>query len=83
MANATKRHFGPAARGKKSGSGARTVAPKEMLEENVVLSNRDKSRHSGERGLDSKSIQTDQYQDHSGNRLKEASDLPDDTEQGE
>ena len=71
MANATKRRFGPGARGKKSGSGARSVARKDVIEENMVLSNRDKSRHSEERGLDSKSTQTEQYQDHSANRLVE------------
>ena len=34
----------------------------------MVLSNRDKSRHSGERGLDSRQVQTDQYRDHVGAR---------------
>jgi hypothetical protein len=43
----------------------------ETIEENKILSNRDKAQHSGERGLDSKEIQTDQYQSHSGNRLEE------------
>jgi hypothetical protein len=37
----------------------------------MVLSNRDKARHPPDRGLDSKEIQTEQLQDHSGNRLKE------------
>jgi hypothetical protein len=69
MTNASKKHVGPGARGKKSGTGAMTDIPKEKIEENMVLSNRDKSRHSGERGLDSKSIQTEQLQDHAGNRL--------------
>ena len=34
----------------------------------MVLSNRDKSQHSEQRGLDSKNVQTEQYQDHAGNR---------------
>lgn len=39
-----------------------------MLEENQVLSNRDKAQHPETRGLDSKNVQTEQYQDHSANR---------------
>jgi hypothetical protein len=35
----------------------------------MVLSNRDKAQHSDIRGLDSKYVQTEQYQDHAGNRL--------------
>jgi hypothetical protein len=31
-------------------------------------SNRDKAQHSQERGLDSKAVQTEQYQDHAANR---------------
>jgi hypothetical protein len=34
----------------------------------MVLSNRDKSQHSLERGLDSGDIQTEQFHDHAGNR---------------
>jgi hypothetical protein len=45
-----------------------TELPEGVLEENMVLSNRDKSQHSDGRGLDSKMVQTDQYQDHAGNR---------------
>jgi len=33
----------------------------------MVLSNRDKSRHSDERGLDSATVQTEQYRDHAKN----------------
>jgi hypothetical protein len=69
MANASKKHVGAGAHGKRSGSGAMTSVEKEDLEENMVLSNRDKSRHSEESGLDSKQVQTDQYQDHVGNRI--------------
>ncbi|CLP59526.1 Uncharacterised protein [Mycobacterium tuberculosis] len=40
----------------------------DILPENVVLSNRDKAQHSDERGLDSKTIQTEQLHDHAANR---------------
>jgi hypothetical protein len=69
MARASKNRFGPGARGKRAGIGAMTPTPKEKIEENMVLSNRDKSRHSDARGLDSKGIQTEQLQDHAANRL--------------
>lgn len=68
MANASKTHIGPAAHGKGSGSGAMTELPEGVLEENMVLSNRDKKQHSHERGLDGKAVQTEQYHDHAGNR---------------
>ena len=45
-----------------------TELPEGVLPENMVLSNRDKSQHSDQRGLDSKNVQTEQYQDHAGNR---------------
>jgi hypothetical protein len=45
-----------------------TELPEGVLEENMVLSNRDKSRHSDGRGLDSKTVQTEQFHDHAGNR---------------
>ena len=35
----------------------------------MILSNRDKAQHSDIRGMDGKFIQTEQYQDHSANRL--------------
>ena len=68
MANASKKHMGPASQGKGSGTGAMAELPEGVLEENMVLTNRDKSRHSDERGLDSKTVQTEQYHDHAGNR---------------
>jgi hypothetical protein len=71
MANADKKHFGKATQGKGSGGGAMTSLPKDALGENMVLSNRDKSRHSRERGLDGKEIQTEQYQDHANGRRPE------------
>jgi hypothetical protein len=69
MANAGK-HMGPGAQGKHSGTGALTELPEGVLEENMVLSNRDKSRHSDQRGLDSATVQTEQYHDHVGNQRK-------------
>jgi hypothetical protein len=42
---------------------------KEKIPDDIVLSNRDKASHPHERGLDSKNTQTEQLQDHSGNRL--------------
>lgn len=68
MAHASRKHIGPGTRGKHDGSGAETDLPVEKIGENMVLSNRDKARHSDERGQDSKGIQTDQLQDHSANR---------------
>ena len=69
MANASKKHFGPgAAQGKGTGGGALTEIAKEKVPENVVLSNRDKKQHSQDRGQDGKTIQTEQWQDHQGNR---------------
>jgi hypothetical protein len=68
MAKADRHHMGPGSQGKGSGTGAMTELPEGILEENMVLSNRDKSRHSDQRGLDGKHVQTEQYQDHAGNR---------------
>jgi hypothetical protein len=68
MANASRHKIGPGAQGKGDGTGAMSELPEGVLPENMVLSNRDKSRHSDERGLDSKNVQTEQYQDHAGNR---------------
>ncbi|WP_373322613.1 hypothetical protein [Methylobacterium cerastii] len=47
-----------------------TELPEGVIEDNAVLSNRDKAQHGDERGLDSKTVQTEQYQDHSANRLE-------------
>ncbi len=69
MANASK-HMGPGAQGKRSGTGALTELPEGVLEENMVLSNRDKSRHSDQRGFDSAAVQTEQYHDYARNQRK-------------
>ena len=68
MANASKKTAGTGSQGKGDGTGAMTELPEGVLEENMVLSNRDKSRHSDERGLDSRQVQTEQYRDHAANR---------------
>ncbi len=68
MANASKKHMGSGTQGKGDGTGALTELPEGILEENMVLSNRDKSQHSDERGLDSRTVQTEQFHDHVGAR---------------
>lgn len=68
MAKADRHSMGPGAQGKGTGTGAMTDLPEGILEENMVLSTRDKSRHTDQRGLDSKTVQTEQYQDHAANR---------------
>ncbi|PSJ63280.1 hypothetical protein [Kumtagia ephedrae] len=69
MANGGKKHMGRGTQGKGSGQGGMTDMPKDKIEENAVLSNRDKAQHTKERGLDGKEIRNEQYQDHAGNRL--------------
>lgn len=69
MAKAGKTHVGVGAQGKGSGTGAMTEIDKDKIGENMVLSNRDKAQHSGERGLDTKEIETEQFQDQASNRL--------------
>lgn len=68
MANASKKHMSPGGQGKGTGTGATTDLPAGAIGDNEVLSNRDKSRHSDARGLDSKTVQTEQLQDHAANR---------------
>jgi len=68
MANASTKHMGSGMQGKGDGTGALTELPEGILEENMVLSNRDKSQHSDERGLDSRAVQTEQFHDHAANR---------------
>src|SRR3954451_14596965 len=68
MAHASKKKMGVGSQGKLDGTGAMTVLADGVLPENMVLSNRDKASHSGERGLDSRHMQTDQFHDHVGAR---------------
>jgi hypothetical protein len=69
MSKGGKKHMGLGAQGKGDGTGAMTTADRAKIPANMVLSNRDKSQHSGERGQDSKFIQTEQMQDHQANRI--------------
>ena len=71
MSKGGKKHIGAGAHGKGAGAGANTEIPKEKIGENMVLSNRDKAQHSDVRGMDSKHIQTEQFQDHAANRLSD------------
>lgn len=75
MAHASKTHIGEGSQGKKDGSGAMTHMDLSKIGENDVLSNRDKKVHSKERGLDGNAIKSDQYQDHSANRIVPVADL--------
>lgn len=68
MANADRKHIGPGSQGKGDGSGAMTTLDDDKLPENMVLSNRDKAQHAGNRGADTRYIQTEQYHDHAANR---------------
>ncbi|MER9326886.1 MULTISPECIES: hypothetical protein [unclassified Mesorhizobium] len=71
MASGGKKHIGSGSQGKGTGAGAMTDLAKDRIEENAVLSNRDKKQHSEERGQDGNRIKSDQYQDHSADRLPE------------
>jgi hypothetical protein len=69
MSRGSKKQTGAGAHGKGAGVGATAELVKEKVGDNMVLSNRDKSRHSDQRGMDSKHIQSEQFQDHASNRL--------------
>lgn len=60
--------MGVGAQGKGSGTGAMTELQDEMVRKEQILSNRAKSQHGEERGLDSKGVQVDEYQDTATNR---------------
>lgn len=68
MAKASGKRMGPGAQGKGAGVGANTELPRDMVGENDILSNRDKSRHNRNRGLDGKQVRNDQRQDHAASR---------------
>jgi hypothetical protein len=70
MAHASKKHVGVATGGKRDGTGALGESPLHPYD-NQVLSNRDKKRHSEQRGLDSKTVQTEQRQDHTAHRYRD------------
>jgi hypothetical protein len=69
MSKGGKKQTGAGAHGKGAGAGANSEIPKDKVGENMVLSNRDKSQHSDQRGMDSKRIQGEQLQDHASNRF--------------
>jgi hypothetical protein len=60
MTRGDRKYVGSGAQGKGSGAGAMTDLPSEKVEENIILSNRDKQQHTKERGQDSKRIQSEQ-----------------------
>lgn len=66
MANASSKKFGPGQQdqGKGDGTGGLSPADIEALPDNEILSNRDTSRHSDQRGLDSRHVKSQQHHDH-------------------
>ena len=83
MAQASHKHFGVhgSTGGKGDGTGAMSEVEPEDIPANMILSNRDKASHDDKhksakpgdfgdaRGLDGADVQTEQMQDHPGNRL--------------
>jgi len=69
MSKGGKKQIGAGAHGKGAGTGANTDLQKEKIGDNMVLSNRDKSQHSDQRGMDGKHLQSEQLQDYAANRL--------------
>jgi hypothetical protein len=69
MAKASKRHIGAGSQGKGTGAGGMSDRETKKVSDNMVLSNRDKAQQAGgDRGQDSKWIETEQLQDHASNR---------------
>ncbi|QRZ12149.1 hypothetical protein JWJ88_05740 [Paracoccus methylovorus] len=80
MAHASRKKFGAGQQdqGKGDASGGMTPDLVDNLPDNMVLSNRDTSRHSDQRGLDGRHVQNQQHQDHVASRSDtDADDLPD------
>lgn len=67
MANASRKLMGVGGQGKGDGSGAMSTRPDDMPD-NMVLSNRDKAQHNGERGQDTKWNQVEQQFDSQSNQ---------------
>ena len=68
MANASSKKFGPGQQDQGKGDGSGGMAPTtDQLPDNEILSNRDTSRHSRERGLDSRHVQNEQRHEHVAN----------------
>ena len=64
----SKTTIGSGSHGKGAGVGAMTELEDEMVRKEQILSNRDKAQHSSIRGLDSKGVQVDEYQDTASHR---------------
>ncbi len=64
----SKNSMGAGSQGKRTGVGAMTELQDDMVRKESILSNRDKAQHNDERGLDSKGVQIDTYQDTASNR---------------
>jgi len=82
MANADRKSFGAGQQdqGKGDGTGGMSPADIDTPLPSEVLSNRDTSQHSDQRGLDSSFVQTQQLHDHVGNQSSDqdtAGDTPD------
>ncbi|CAL79207.1 hypothetical protein BRADO5533 [Bradyrhizobium sp. ORS 278] len=58
----------PRIKAKGDGSGAMTDLQEDLVGDNMVLSNRDKTESSRERDLDGRWVETEQYQDHTDNK---------------
>jgi hypothetical protein len=76
MANASSKKFGKGVHGKGDGTGALSSAPRAVLGENMVLSNRDKAQDGRARGADSRFIMNEQRQDQAHNRDEEHGRAP-------
>ena len=72
MANADRKSYGPGQQdqGKGSGEGGMSPAEVEQRRKSEVLSNRDTSRHSEQRGLDSRHVHTRQLHEHVDNHAE-------------
>jgi hypothetical protein len=62
MSNGGRKHTGPGTQGKGAGVGGMTDGHPEQLQENMILSNRDKAQHTKERGLDSRWVRSEQHE---------------------
>ncbi|AJE47299.1 DUF2934 domain-containing protein [Celeribacter indicus] len=69
MAHANRKKFGAGQQdqGKGDGTGGMSAPDIENLPDNEILSNRATSRHSDQRGLDSRHVSTEQYHEHVDN----------------
>jgi len=69
MAKASRKKMGAGAQGKHAGVGAMTDVDIGKIPDAGVLSNRDKSQHDKERGLDGKDAKSEELRDHRMNRI--------------